>query len=199
VKKAVGGSSSSSSSSTTVRRGFAFSMNKPRVPAYTLVPSSQRTSLWGAWLQKINSGLKSVELKGILKQVWCNDKGWTIVIQLPIESLQETLQCELEMLKEYPEFMTFVPWGEVYGDEDQLVLKVKNNQATDVIKAVFFEAIKCGDEWVLGAEVKMHVDVTTFCNFPEAGQIGVSIKMVTPVKVVKSELSMDLFGDDFVL
>lgn len=172
-------------------------MNRPRVQAHTLVPMVERGSVWYTWLQKIGSGIKSVELKGTLKQVWCNDKGWTIVVQTTKKSLMETLQCDAEVLDRYPLFMTFIPWGEVSDNDDEVVLKVKNNQPSDVIKEAFFEGIKQGDGWALESNIKVHVDVTTFCNFPEAGQIGVSIKMVTPVKIVLPELDASIFDDDF--
>jgi len=187
--------SSSASSSSTVRRGFTFSANRARVSAFSVIPKKHQDSIWAQWMLGMNNGIKGASLSGILKKVWHNEKGSTLVLEVSLDALATTLGCDVRMLTEFPDYMKFIPWG--MGEEDgYLYMKVKNSQESPEVTDAFFEGVRLPTgEWALEKEVKMLVNVTSFCNFPEPGDIGVSVKMVTPVKIV--ETSKEMITNDF--
>ena len=186
---------------STVRRGFQFNVNKPRVHAHSCVPVSERSGVWYKWLKTYEKGIKGVSLRGVLKKVWNNENGIMLILAVQKTDLCATLKCDVAFLEEYPDFVTFIPWGE--SDDSQVVnMKVKNKQASPEIAEAFMEGILLnGEQWAIGSSVSMLVNVTMFCNFPNEGDMGLSFKMVTPPKITSSpstpkpvDFSFD-FGD----
>ena len=172
----------SGSSNTSSRRatGFQFVPRPKKVAPHTLIKDTQ--SSWYTWLRVLEAGLKCVLITGTLQQVWCNDMGWTLVVGLEADKLSKTLQCkDVDLLMDDSDAIKFIPWSKL---DDVYYIKIKNKQPSEEAKEVFFADLRRGEGWALGEIVQMHVDISSFCNFPEEGDLGVSVKISTPAKVI---------------